>query len=149
MPGRYAPRLHEAQIGTSTGYAVLGSNATGGFPTAANASDPGGGTALAGDASGMGFASARSCTVALLNTIVGAGMLGLPNAFAGCGYMLGMLLLVVGAVASAFGLHLLASCATALWGPGPRRQLASFHSVAGAAVPRWAWLIDLAVAIKW
>ena len=38
----------------------------------------------------MGFASARSCTVALLNTIVGAGMLGLPSAFAGCGYLLGM-----------------------------------------------------------
>ena len=106
MPGGYRPRLHGH---VSPGYAALG--ASGGAsgeqaaqppPTtgaaagadasikAAPAADGGGGGGAAGSASGMGFASARSCTVALLNTIVGAGMLGLPSAFAGCGYLLGM-----------------------------------------------------------
>jgi hypothetical protein len=110
MPGAYRPRLYGH---VSPGYAALGASggasgeqaaqpppATGAAagadasikaaPAAGGGGGGGGGGGAAGSASGMGFASARSCTVALLNTIVGAGMLGLPSAFAGCGYLLGM-----------------------------------------------------------
>eukprot|EP00471_Norrisiella_sphaerica_P012048 CAMPEP_0184504326 /NCGR_PEP_ID=MMETSP0113_2-20130426/52406_1 /TAXON_ID=91329 /ORGANISM="Norrisiella sphaerica, Strain BC52" /LENGTH=137 /DNA_ID=CAMNT_0026893965 /DNA_START=71 /DNA_END=485 /DNA_ORIENTATION=- len=55
-----------------------------------------------------GEASMFSCIINLSNTILGAGMLGLPHAFANSGYLLGSILLVVFATLSAFGLHLLA-----------------------------------------
>ena len=59
----------------------------------------------------MGFASTGSCFVALTNTILGSGMLGLPHAFSSCGYVLGLFFLVAGALASSLGLHLLACSA--------------------------------------
>ena len=59
----------------------------------------------------MGFASTGSCFVALTNTILGSGMLGLPHAFSSCGYILGLFFLVAGALASSLGLHLLACSA--------------------------------------
>ena len=55
----------------------------------------------------MGFASMGSCFVALTNTILGSGMLGLPHAFSSCGYLLGFFFLVAGGLASCLGLHLL------------------------------------------
>lgn len=55
----------------------------------------------------MGFASTGSCFVALTNTILGSGMLGLPHAFSSCGYLLGFFFLVAGGLASSLGLHLL------------------------------------------
>ncbi|KAL3802231.1 hypothetical protein HJC23_001775 [Cyclotella cryptica] len=78
----------------------------------------------------------------LSNTIVGAGMLGLPGAFAGTGHTAGMALLLVAATFSAHGLVLLSKSATAAGLPS------SFYSVAAAAVPRYTVLIDLAVALK-
>ena len=59
----------------------------------------------------MGFASTGSCFVALTNTILGSGMLGLPHAFSSCGYLLGFFFLVAGGLASCLGLHLLACSA--------------------------------------
>lgn len=68
----------------------------------------------------MGFASMGSCFVALTNTILGSGMLGLPHAFSSCGYMLGFFFLVASGLASCLGLHLLAcSAVRALPRPGP------------------------------
>jgi len=91
-----------------------------------------------------GGASWLSCAVNLTNTIVGAGMLGLPKAFANCGSLLGAALLVVFAAASCFGLHLLSAAAKLASDGRP----ASFRSVATAAAPRFASLIDVAVAVK-
>jgi amino acid permease len=56
-------------------------------------------------------ATVTSCTINLANTIVGAGMLGLPGAFGGTGYLGGMLLLFAGAAFSSHGLLLLSKCA--------------------------------------
>lgn len=80
--------------------------------------------------------------VNLANTIVGAGMLGLPGAFAGTGTIGGTLLLVLGAAFSAHGLFLLSRAAQQAGLPS------SFYSVARAAVPQYTVLIDLAVALK-
>jgi amino acid permease len=92
---------------------------------------------------GLGEGSLLSCSAALTTTILGAGVLGLPHAMAECGYLLGAFLLTLAGVAAAFALHLLATSAQTvnIWP-------SSFYTTATAAVPRAAWLIDLAVAMK-
>jgi amino acid permease len=89
-----------------------------------------------------GGASIASSVVNLTNTIVGAGMLGLPGAFGGTGYIGGLILIILAAGFSAHGLVLLSKCAQRTGLPS------SFYSVALAAVPRCTILIDLAVALK-
>jgi amino acid permease len=88
-------------------------------------------------------ATVTSCILNLANTIIGAGMLGLPGAFAGTGYVGGSLLTVAGALCSANGLLLLSKAAQQA-GHMP----SSFYTVAHAAVPHYTILIDLAVALK-
>jgi amino acid permease len=88
-------------------------------------------------------ATVTSCVLNLANTIIGAGMLGLPGAFAGTGYVGGSLLTVAGALCSANGLVLLSKAAQQA-GHMP----SSFYTVAHAAVPHYTILIDLAVALK-
>lgn len=83
-----------------------------------------------------------SGVVNLSNTIVGAGMLGLPGAFGGTGWLSGIILIVVSAAFSAHGLVLLSKAACISGRPS------SFYSVALASVPRYTILIDLAVALK-
>ena len=53
------------------------------------------------------MASISSCVYNLTNTIIGSGVLALPAAFATCGSALGSGLLLVFALFSAHGLHLL------------------------------------------
>jgi amino acid permease len=92
---------------------------------------------------GGGGASTVSCVANLCNTIVGAGILGLPYALSQCGMALGIGLLLACACACAFSLHLLAVCAqTAAVHPS------SFYAVAAIAIPRFTLLIDFAVALK-
>ena len=52
-------------------------------------------------------ATMSSCIVNLANTILGAGMLGLPHAFAECGWALGYGMLALSATLSTLGLLLL------------------------------------------
>jgi amino acid permease len=87
-------------------------------------------------------ASSFSCYVCLANTIMGAGMLGLPYAFAKAGWLLGTFLMCFCAASSFFALHELSICAAKTSKPS------SFYSVAMLAAPRYVWLIDFAVAIK-
>lgn len=87
-------------------------------------------------------ATILSCVINLTNTIIGAGMLGLPGAFAGTGYVGGTILILCGAFFSTNGLYLLSSAAQRAGLPS------SFYSVAAAAVPQYTILIDLAVALK-
>ena len=98
----------------------------------------------AGDAGSgdSGKATVISCSINLTNTIVGAGMLGLPGAFGGTGWLAGLFLIVISASFSAHGLVLLSKAAQAAGLPS------SFYSVALAAVPQYTVLIDLAVAMK-
>ena len=95
-----------------------------------------------GTGTGGGKATVISCSINLTNTIVGAGMLGLPGAFGGTGWLAGLLLIVISASFSAHGLVLLSKAAQAAGLPS------SFYSVALAAVPQYTVLIDLAVALK-
>mmetsp|Transcript_10700 Transcript_10700/g.35430 ORF Transcript_10700/g.35430 Transcript_10700/m.35430 type:complete len:445 (-) Transcript_10700:32-1366(-) len=88
-------------------------------------------------------ASVASSVVNLSKTIVGSGVLGFPFAFAQLGVGLGSSLLLVCAVLSAFGLHLLAASA-ALTAGGEK----SFRSVSVEAAPWSAELVDVAVSLK-
>ena len=90
-----------------------------------------------------GVASISSCVYNLTNTIIGSGVLALPAAFATCGSALGSGLLLVFALFSAHGLHLLSLAAQIVDG-----NTASFRAVASAAAPRFATFVDLAVIIK-
>lgn len=98
-------------------------------------------TALLGQRQQSG-APVYVCTLVLANTILGAGMLGLPAAFGGCGYVVGTLMLCAFACASTFGLHLLSEAANFVGRPG------TFHKVANAAMPGAGLLFDAAIAIK-
>jgi amino acid permease len=79
---------------------------------------------------------------ALANTLLGAGILGLPAAFAATGWAVGLSLLTFFAGCSAFGLHLLYCCASHTGIPS------SFGGVSQASVPWLAWAIDAAISVK-
>ena len=81
----------------------------------------------------------------LSNTIVGAGMLGLPGAFGGTGYASGMILILVSAFFSAHGLVLLSKAAQKA---SNDNLPSSFYTLAHATVPSYTILIDLAVTLK-
>mmetsp|Transcript_36662 Transcript_36662/g.90902 ORF Transcript_36662/g.90902 Transcript_36662/m.90902 type:complete len:527 (+) Transcript_36662:22-1602(+) len=90
-----------------------------------------------------GDASVLSSVANLCNTIIGAGILGLPYAVARCGLPVGIGLLGSCALGCCVSLHLLAlSAKTAGVFPS------SFYAVANAAIPNWTFVIDLAVAVK-
>jgi hypothetical protein len=109
------------------------------------------------DTHGGGNASITSCVINLLNTVAGAGMLGLPGAYAGSGYISGTVLLLSASFFSAMGLRLLAISAATVRDrsynlnnnkQSPAAGPASFYSVATAALPEFAIFIDAAVALK-
>ena len=100
---------------------------------------PSGTTASSNKSGGSSIASG---VINLTNTIVGAGMLGLPGAFGGTGWLSGVVLIVLSAMFSAHGLVLLSKAACLTGKPS------SFYSVAQASVPRYTILIDLAVSLK-
>lgn len=93
-------------------------------------------------------ASIGSCIINLLNTVAGAGMLGLPGAYAGSGFIVGTLLLTIAAFFSALGLHLLSVSASTAKARMQDNSPASFYTVATTAMPQFAIAIDAAVALK-
>eukprot|EP01119_Soliformovum_irregulare_P025985 TRINITY_DN9771_c0_g1_i1.p1 TRINITY_DN9771_c0_g1~~TRINITY_DN9771_c0_g1_i1.p1 ORF type:complete len:485 (-),score=103.86 TRINITY_DN9771_c0_g1_i1:8-1462(-) len=101
-------------------------------------------------------ASLGSSIINLCNTILGAGMLGIPFALANTGMALGCTFLVLSGVAAAFGLNLLSDSATLFLHhrstfplDSPQRDMdASYFTVASISYPRAAKIIDAAVAIK-
>jgi len=96
--------------------------------------------------SNNGTASIISCVINLSNTVIGAGMLGLPNAFAESGFIGGCVFLFVSAFFSGIGLHLLAKSAITIG--FHENEMSSFYTVANAALPQFTILIDFAVALK-
>jgi hypothetical protein len=93
-----------------------------------------------------GSASALSCIINLTNTVAGTGMLGLPGAFAGSGFVVGTIMLVVASLFSANGLRLLALSAETV---GISQETpSSFYIIANAALPDFTLVIDFAVALK-
>ena len=87
-------------------------------------------------------ASLSSCVSNLANTILGAGMLGLPHAFAMAGFVPGFLMLLIFGAFSSLGLHLLSEAADRAGRP------ASFYGVAEAALPGAGVAIDIAIGVK-
>jgi hypothetical protein len=69
-------------------------------------------------------ATAFSCYICLANTIMGAGILGLPYAFAQTGWLVGTIFMLLCATSSVFSLHELSICA------GMTQKPSSFYSVA-------------------
>lgn len=78
----------------------------------------------------------------LANTIIGSGILGLPYAFANTGWVMGTVLMMLGALLSGLGLNYLSACALEFNGTS------SFYKVADKAMPKFSLLIDIAVAVK-
>ena len=70
-----------------------------------------------------------SCYINLTSTILGAGMLGLPYAYANMGWILGTLLILLCGTAATFALYFLAVCAKKTKLPS------SFYTVARRAAP--------------
>ena len=94
------------------------------------------------DMSAIGQGTMVTSFAALANTLLGAGILGLPGAFASTGWVLGCCLLLLFACTSSFGLHLLYCGASHLGIPS------SFAGICDASVPSLSWVVDAAVAIK-
>ena len=96
-----------------------------------------------GDQLKEGHASLLSCFMILLNTVTGAGMLGLPAAMAGSGFVGGGIIMIFASFFSGMGLYLLSLSAITSSGN-------SFYSVSRAAF-QWdksTIFIDFIVAIK-
>lgn len=87
-------------------------------------------------------AAIRAGTFNLANTILGAGMLGLPMAFSRCGMALGFVLLIVFAGLASLGLFLLSASCDIVGRP------ASFVTVSERAVRGSGILLSSAIAIK-
>jgi len=71
-------------------------------------------------------------------------MLGLPYAVATCGWALGSIFLVLSALASGFGLHLLVNCSDKI----EKNKTPSYFNCAKQTFPAFAFVIDLVVLIK-
>lgn len=78
-----------------------------------------------------GHASIPSSVTNLANTVIGAGALAFPSAFAAMGLIPGMITCVLSGTFTAFGLYLLSRCATLVGKrSGDEGRKASFNEVA-------------------
>ncbi|KAJ2782584.1 hypothetical protein GGI15_002866 [Coemansia interrupta] len=84
-----------------------------------------------------------SSTTNLANTILGSGMLSMPNAMASLGLALGSLVIMFSAFTSGMGLYLLSRCARRTGG-----RDSSFFAVSKLTYPKAAVFFDAAIAIK-
>lgn len=91
---------------------------------------------------GFNKASTMSCVLGLTNTIIGAGILGIPYAFSRAGWVLGTVLLLLCSFLSLIGLALLSSCSLQTGRPS------SFFTLASSTVPSFAQAIDAAVVLN-
>ncbi|RXK37644.1 vacuolar amino acid transporter 5 [Tremella mesenterica] len=102
-------------------------------------------------AQSQGSATIISSISNLANTIIGAGALAFPSAFATMGIIPGVVSCAFCGITSFFGLYLLSRCATIVGRqPGHEMKKASFNEVAKIAFGKgWATRVfDLAIAIK-
>jgi len=88
-------------------------------------------------------ASANSAAINLLNTIIGAGMLAMPYAIRADGILLGVIVIMVSACTSSFGLYLQGQCSKYV-----KTGDASFFALAQLTYPQLSVVFDLAIAIK-
>jgi len=90
----------------------------------------------------IGRSSWGSMYINLTSTILGAGMLGLPYAYANMGWLLGTVMIGICGAGGTTALFFLARCAKKTTAPS------SFYKVAIQATPKYAFLIDAIIAIK-
>ena len=88
-------------------------------------------------------ASFLSCWTVLSKTAIGVGLLGLAGATAMCGWILGIILLVIAGSSAMFTLHLINCMIMKL-----DRRHVSFYTVAEKYAPYSRWIVDIAIAIK-
>ncbi|KAJ8654918.1 hypothetical protein O0I10_009312 [Lichtheimia ornata] len=91
----------------------------------------------------LAVASPMSCSINLLNTILGTGLLAMPAALASIGLIPGILVVMLSAAASGMGLFFLSQCASRTDG-----RHASFFAISKLTWPGMAIFFDLAIAIK-
>ncbi|KAJ2161471.1 hypothetical protein GGF46_001410 [Coemansia sp. RSA 552] len=84
-----------------------------------------------------------SSSINLANTILGSGMLSMPNAMASLGLVFGSLVILLSACTSGLGLYLLSRCARRTSG-----RDSSFFAVSKLTYPRAAVFFDAAIAVK-
>ncbi|KAJ2076459.1 hypothetical protein H4R24_005685 [Coemansia sp. RSA 988] len=84
-----------------------------------------------------------SSSINLANTILGSGMLSMPNAMASLGLAFGSIIIIFSALASSLGLYLLSRCARRTSG-----RDSSFFAVSKLTYPRAAIFFDAAIAVK-
>ncbi|AMD20516.1 HDL228Wp [Eremothecium sinecaudum] len=89
-------------------------------------------------------ATVFSSTVNLVKTIIGAGLLAIPFAFRADGILLGVILIVLAAITSGFGLFVLARSSKVLINP---RQT-SFFTLCSITYPNVAFLFDFAMFMQ-
>jgi len=90
-----------------------------------------------------GHATVTSSVVNLTNTVIGAGALAFPSAFASMGLVPGIVSCIFSASCTAFGLYLLSRCATVVGTrPGDEGRKASFNEVARLTFSK-GWAIKM------
>jgi len=85
-------------------------------------------------------ASGYSCTLNLMNTMVGAGILALPYAFSKMGLVIGAGVMALSATGTMFCLHILSVHTLVLRNP-------SYSKLATLTMPRFKILVDFAIAL--
>lgn len=90
-----------------------------------------------------GSATVLSSISGLTNTIIGAGMLALPHAYATMGWLLGTVLVLLCAVVTNFGLHLVKLCEVRM-----ERRPQSFYDMTSQVMPSAVWYFDATIFVK-
>ena len=89
-----------------------------------------------------GSASILTSTVSLCASILGAGIISLPSAFAHAGYGATFIMLAISGAISMLSMHLLTIVSRQVGGAD-----ASFYKVASMVIPRHAWTVELCVIV--
>lgn len=89
-------------------------------------------------------ATVHSSTINLVKTIIGAGLLAIPYSFKNDGVLVGVLLTLVAAITSCYGLFILAKCSKTLTDP----RHSSFFSLCMLTYPALSPLFDFAMIIQ-
>ncbi|WFC93779.1 hypothetical protein MBRA1_000402 [Malassezia brasiliensis] len=90
-----------------------------------------------------GSATILSSISGLTNTIIGAGMLALPHAYATMGWLLGTVLVLLCAMVTNFGLHLVKLCEVRM-----ELRPQSFYDMTSQVMPSAVWYFDATIFVK-
>ncbi|KAH3686562.1 hypothetical protein WICPIJ_002460 [Wickerhamomyces pijperi] len=92
----------------------------------------------------MSAASTTSSIINLTKTIIGAGLLAIPYGFKSQGIFFGVILILVGAIASSYGLYIIGRCSYKL----PRGEETSFFTLCSITYPQLSLIFDFSIFIQ-